>query len=45
MKFKTFIIVNNESTIIVSLNVIDLNSLNINFDFSFIFIFTIFEFF
>ena len=45
LKFKIFIIANNKSIIIISLNVIDLNFLNLNFDFSFIFTFTIFEFF
>ena len=45
IKSKILIITNNESIIIISMNVIDLNSLNINFDFSFIFIFIIFEFF
>ena len=45
IKYKVFIIINNEFIIIISLNVIDLSFLNINFDFFFIFIFIIFEFF
>ena len=45
MKLKTFIIIDNEFIIIISLNVVDLGFLSINFDFFFIFILTIFEFF
>ena len=37
IKFKAFIVVNNEFIIIISLNVIDLSSLNINFNFLFYF--------
>ena len=45
MKLKILTIINNEFIIVLSLNIIDLSSLNINFDFSFIFTFTISEFF
>ena len=37
MKFKIFIVINNEFIVINSLNVIDLSSLNMNFDFFFLF--------